>query len=356
MKQVPKSSVLVLAAFVIALSPSIVRAQASQAPSTAQPGGDPWPRQTTAQNATISIYQPQLQSWDGNLLDAYAAVTIKTSGSGVTNYGVIWFTAQTEVDKVNRVVTLSDFKLTKQSFPSLADNGSAYTMAFQGDMPWTQSMPLDELETSLSTASIEQQQARVAVMNDPPRIIVSTSPAVLALIDGQPTLRAASGGLQKVVNTRALILFDAASRTYYLALMDGWVQATSIEGPWSLAANAPTAMLDQVKAAAASSNQNQVLGSDEQSLREAYQENEAPTVYVSTGPAELILTQGAPVFKTIPGTSLSYVSNTAADIFRDSSTQQNYVLIGGRWFSAPSLQDGPWSYQPAASLPAGFAQ
>jgi hypothetical protein len=35
--------------------------------------------------ATISIYQPQLQSWNGNV-DAYAAVTFKTSGTAETNY------------------------------------------------------------------------------------------------------------------------------------------------------------------------------------------------------------------------------------------------------------------------------
>jgi len=34
------------------------------------PGGDPWPRSVSAKGATISIYQPQLESWNGNLLDA----------------------------------------------------------------------------------------------------------------------------------------------------------------------------------------------------------------------------------------------------------------------------------------------
>src|SRR5882672_7260702 len=105
----------------------------SQSPAAGDtsPGGDPWPRRASANGATISIYQPQLESWNGNLLDAYAAVTIKTSGTAETNYGVIWFTARTEVDKVNRVVSLSDFTLTKHNFPTLPNNGLAYTSAFQ---------------------------------------------------------------------------------------------------------------------------------------------------------------------------------------------------------------------------------
>lgn len=107
----------------------------------------------------------------------------------------------------------------------------AYTSAFQSNMPWTESMPLDELETSLSTTSVERQQRRVAVNNDPPRIIVSLTPAVLVSIDGMPAPRASAGGFMKVINTRALILVDASQNRYYLALMDGWVESASLNGP-----------------------------------------------------------------------------------------------------------------------------
>jgi hypothetical protein len=48
------------------------------------------------------------------------------------------------------------------------------------------------------------------------------------------------------------------------------------------------------------------------------------------------------------------VSNTAADIFKDADTRQIHLLIGGRWFTGPSLQ-GPWVYEPATSLPSNFA-
>jgi hypothetical protein len=34
-------------------------------------------------------------------------------------YGVLWFTARTEVDKVNRQVTLDNFQITKVKFPML---------------------------------------------------------------------------------------------------------------------------------------------------------------------------------------------------------------------------------------------
>jgi len=46
---------------------------------------------------------------------------VKSSSS--TDYGVIWLTSRTEVDKVNRVVTLLDVSITRQNFPTLPDNG-----------------------------------------------------------------------------------------------------------------------------------------------------------------------------------------------------------------------------------------
>jgi hypothetical protein len=284
------------------------------------------------------------------------AVTIKTPGSTEKNYGVIWFTAHTEIDKVNRVVSLEDFALTKQNFPTLADHGAAYKSAFQGSMPWTQSMPLDELETALSTTSPDRQQQRFAVNNDPPRIIVSPTPAVLVSIDGQPVLRSAVGGFMKIINTKALLLADASANRYYLALMDGWVQAPNINGPWTLLKGPVTATLNRTKTTAIASDRNQVIGNANQSLSDAYADGEAPAVYISTTPAELILTQGTPSFTSIPGTSLLYVQNSAADIFQDGNTGLTYMLAGGRWFSARSLQAGQWTYVPGTSLPPEFAK
>jgi hypothetical protein len=331
-------------------------APAASAPASrvTEPGGDPWPRTADITGAEISIYQPQLNSWNGNQLDAYSAVKIKVKGSDVMNYGVIWFTARTEVDKVNRVVTLDDFALTKRSFPTLANNASEYVAAFKSTMPWTQSMPLDELETALATTSADSEQKRVAVRNDPPRIIFSTTPAVLVSIDGKPVLRPAAEGFVKVLNTRALVVADASTNTYYLALMDGWVEAKSIDGPWSLAENPPAA-LEKIRTDATANNLNQVLGNDEQSLKQAYDDGEAPRVYVATTQTELLLTRGDPEFASIPGTRLSYVTNSADDIFRDNASPNYYVLIGGRWFMTSSLQTGPWSYEPATNLPADFA-
>ena len=336
-------------------TPAPAKPQATSA-KVAPPAGDPWPRVINSKGATISIYQPQVDSWTGNILKAYAAVKIKTAGKQATDYGVIWFTANTEVDKVNRVVTLMNFNITKQNFPTLANNGLAYSAALTGEMPWNQTIPLDLLESDLAINGNAGALKKFDVENAPPKIIYSAKPAVLALIDGKAVLGPEQDHLQKVINTRALMVYDTSKYTYYVALMDGWVGAPTLEGPYTVMQHEPSKQLTKIRQAAEQSDSNQPLGNPQQSLQEAWGEDEVPVVYVSTVPAELLITQGQPQLIPILGTSLLYVSNTGNDIFMDTANNNYYVLLAGRWFSTASLQDGPWSYVAGASLPPDFAK
>ena len=56
----------------------------------------------------------------------------------------------------------------------------------------------------------------------------------------------------------------------------------------------------------------------------------------------------------IEGTNLLYVKNTTGNVFKSISDQLTYVLVTGRWFSAPGF-DGPWVYVTKTMLPADFA-
>src|SRR5215469_8018030 len=42
---------------------------------------DPWPRQVHIDGATMTVYQPQVDSWDGGFLKLRAAVALKPDGS-----------------------------------------------------------------------------------------------------------------------------------------------------------------------------------------------------------------------------------------------------------------------------------
>ena len=72
-----------------------------------------WPRKFAIGNNNVAVYQPQIEEWTGNSFAARAAIAITQNSSKQPLYGVLWFTARAEIDKVNRLVTLSDFKVKK---------------------------------------------------------------------------------------------------------------------------------------------------------------------------------------------------------------------------------------------------
>lgn len=65
-----------------------------------------WPRTMTSGFDTFLIYQPQVENWEANRIHLYSAVELKTGNDSAAKYGVVWFNARTEVDKINRLVTL----------------------------------------------------------------------------------------------------------------------------------------------------------------------------------------------------------------------------------------------------------
>jgi hypothetical protein len=53
----------------------------------------------------------------------------------------------------------------------------------------------------------------------------------------------------------------------------------------------------------------------------------------SPPPTDLIVTEGQPNYVPITGTSLLFVKNTTANVFKLLTDGMSYVLIGGRWFA-----------------------
>src|ERR1700751_1501618 len=91
---------------------------------TKEPSDSGWPRAFTSGPDTFTIYQPQVDKWEENLVDLYCAVELKAANDSATKYGVVWIQARTEVDKVNRLVTLDQAKITQVKFPAAPEKES----------------------------------------------------------------------------------------------------------------------------------------------------------------------------------------------------------------------------------------
>ena len=201
-----------------------------------------WPRTFTSGTDKFLIYQPQVDKWDGNRIYVYSAVELTTGKESAARYGVVWFNARTEVDKINRLVTLDQIQITKVTFPAATEKEAELTTLLQKKVPGaTKTMSLDRMEAALEASGEEVKG--VDVKNDPPKVIIATKPSLLVLIDGIPQLREIQGTkLQRVINTRAVLLFENDKKTYYLRVQDWWLQAKELEGPWTYANKLPDDM------------------------------------------------------------------------------------------------------------------
>jgi len=236
-----RSTLVAVALAAVALWSGAAWAQGA-APAPSGPA-DPWPREVDLGTAKALVYQPQVNSWQGNVLSIRAAVSVRQSATSPETFGVVWATARTQVDRGSRIVALEDLTITKTDFPTLPDHGAAYARTFQQRFGAGQrTIALDRLEASLAVSGAVKP-TEVAVNNAPPWVIVSESPALLVPIDGDPVIRPVAGTtFDRVINTRALILRPQGGTTFYLHVYDGWMTAGGIGGPWVQASMAPPAM------------------------------------------------------------------------------------------------------------------
>jgi hypothetical protein len=307
-----------------------------------------WPRDIEVAEGTITLYQPQLESFKGDKLSARAAISFTQKGETEPVFGAVWLDARVATDRDTRVVTLLDLDVPQAKFPN-ADSAKVekLTALLKAEIPkWDATISLDRLLTALDLA----QKEKVAAENlesTPPRIIVSKNPAVLVTVDGEPMLgQVEDSQLMQVVNTPFLILYDPKTTIYYLKAGNDWLKASNIKGPWKNEDNPPAA----VTVAAAK------IGTQQAQEAESSLSERMPQIIVATEPTELIVIDGEPRYSIITGTDLLAVSNTEDDLFLHIGSQEHFVLLSGRWYKSAKLEQDEWSYVAADKLPAGFAK
>jgi hypothetical protein len=328
---------------------------AQSAPTPADPG---WPRRFYYEGDSITIYQPQVDSWQGNLLRFHAAAAIKSPTMSAPTYGAINVQAVTAVDKDTRLVDLYDIAVTSARFPAAGSDSGSFAAAVMLALPATSSnISLDRLELSLSVSQEEQAAKAVPVKNTPPAIRFSERQSLLVLVDGAPQYVPVTGQpLTRVVNTAAFLVRDDQGRLW-LHVYDGFMTATALSGPWSVGTSPPSSVRQAAQAAAKSGQVDMMTGSapNDSGPKPTLKNTTPPAIFVASTPTELVVTKGPPNWEVIPGTTLLYITNTTANVFEETTANLLYVLLSGRWFSAPD-QTGPWTFVPGSQLPAEFRQ
>ena len=321
---------------------------AAPAPAPAAPTQDiGWPRQTHNANGTLVYYQPQVDEWkDYKTLSGKVAFSLTPKGAK-ESLGVADVTAETLVDKDDRLVYFRNVQFPSIRFPSVPDTDEAPLKKLFEELAPRSPDPIavDRLMADLDRDRVEAPA--VQVNNEPPQIFYSAGPAILLMEQGDPVLAPIEKTkLEFVVNTNWDLFFDKSSKTYYLLAQNAWFSAKDLKGPWGQTMAVPK---DMSKLPA-----GQNFDDVKKMVPPRPPSGTVPHIYFSTTPAELIVFKGTPVYSKIQGTRLLYVTNTDNDVFVDDSDRQYYVLLSGRWFRSKSMQ-GPWSYA-GGDLPADFAK
>lgn len=311
-----------------------------------QAAASSWPHTITRDGASVTIYQPQAVEWPSQqTLTARAAVAITPAGRNKPILGTIELTLATQTDAATGIVHLSQPTLLTSHFPSLdtqqAQALEAKIRAFLPDME-THEVPLTAVLLSLKQVPV----ASVPVNNEPPVIFTADHPASLVVFDGDPVLTPiGKTGLSFAVNTNWEVFADQG--TWYLLNNGVWFSAPQATGPYALTTKLPPKFGELPKDA----NFTDVRKSLPARLPPpGYR---APEIFVSTKPAEIIVTDGAPSFKPVAGTGLQRVANTSSVLFFQPTQGAFYLQLSGRWFSARGLA-GPWEYA-SDTLPPDFA-
>ena len=306
-----------------------------------------WPKEIPLKSGgKVTIYQPQPESLEGNKLTARSAVSVKENSKSEPVFGAIFYVATLSTDKDSRTAELESIKISNAKFGGVEDQVKIKNLItlIEAEVPnWNMEMSLDEL-----VATIRRDHANSdSFNNDPPKIIYCTKPTTLVILDGEPKIQKDKDlDADRVVNTPALIFKEGNQWNMYNGGI--WYKSASITSGWapekSMSAKVKS-LNDQIKKQELENNGG----------KELTETPRATDILVSKVPAELIQSEGPADYLSISGTALLYVSNSNDNIIKDINSQDNFILIAGRWYKSASL-NGPWAFVESDKLPADFAK
>src|SRR5882672_1895353 len=137
-------------------SPSAPAAQkppASQTATAAAPAGSPsvtaltdngWPRDIMIGTTRITIFQPQIDTWDGFKITGRSAVAVTEKPDAPPLYGIIHISADAHIDKDEGMVSLEKIIIKTAAFPAVdPEKGRRWAMDVQARATTMRPMALE---------------------------------------------------------------------------------------------------------------------------------------------------------------------------------------------------------------------
>ncbi len=302
-----------------------------------------FPRAVENEEGRVVVHTPQIDTWkEFETIEARLAVEVTPAGEDTPVFGVAEFTAETDPNLELRVVAVENLAITITSFPveDETQRERLDSIVRSNVQSKTHYVPLDVMLSYIAPDAALPENPGYSF--EPPPIFYSSSPAVLLITDGEPMLAPIPDTrLQYVVNTN-WDLFRYRDKEWYLRHASRWLKNKNLSGEWKFDKSLPK----DFNKLPDDGNWSSVMDA----IPPMKDKADAPTVFISDRPAELIVTDGQPQHRTVGGPGLEYVEDTESDVFRYEG--KYFYLVSGRWFSAEALR-GPWEH--VKELPEIFA-
>jgi hypothetical protein len=284
------------------------------------------------------LYEPEVEQWnDFETMRVRAALEVREDDETEAVYGALWMSGQTDTDTDARRVLLTERQVDEVRFPGIAEAESG-KMRQIVDAALPESEPLvfnlDRVLSSVDGSVQGEENLKVGL--DPPPIFYSSQPAMLIIFLGEPAFDVVreGSGLEFCVNTNWDLFRVTESGRYYVQVEEGWMETDDVlQGPWREVADLPAVF---------SELPDDENWTDVRANLPGKKLAVVPRVFVSSRPAEMIVTAGPAEFEELQGSALSYAVNTDSTVFLHREEKNVYFLAAGRWFRAPAFE-GPWS-------------
>lgn len=299
-----------------------------------------WPQEIVGENgAVVVIYQPQVETFSGNDVEARAAVSVKTPSAGdVPLFGAVWIKAKLDANRDTRTAVLRHIEISDVRFADASDDQKdALAGLIEAELEnTTLNITVDELLADLDLDTSGMPQADL--QHTPPKIQLSTEPAMLVSIDGDPVFQEMEGTFYERVVNSAFLIVRGGSDLYLYVGSNTWFVADEVTGPWTMSGEIPEDVTNFVEPVEGDSSD---VGDTK--------------IIIATEPTELLVSEGPPSWAPVEGMDLLYMDNTDSNAFLELSTQKYYVLLSGRWYRGEGIVgELEWAHVPNDELPRPF--
>ena len=117
-----------------------------------------WPRVITGEKGVeATIYQPQIESFEKDIIQARSAVMIKMNKDAQPIFGAIWVKARVMTDVDTRMIALDDVVVLDAKFPNQDSTKVEQFKAYMTtEIPkWKFDITIDQLIASLDSSKVK---------------------------------------------------------------------------------------------------------------------------------------------------------------------------------------------------------